>query len=291
MLIDGGTGSEIERQGVEMNEMSWCGIAHMEHPDVVRKVHESYIAAGADVIIANTFSTAPHILEQMGLEDDVQRINADAVRLALEARESAGDPSVCVAASISSIPPFQGAQTLPTGDRVKYGYKRQAEYLAEAGAELICAEMMMDIDNASLVVDAASATGLPVWVGFSVSVDDQGNVASYDMGDKFDIPVIDFVTMAKEVLAIGGQAAGIMHSSVHDIARALELLNTVWDGPTYAYAESGHFESPSWKFVDIIDPALYVDYANKWIDLGVNMIGGCCGTGPEHIRALADELK
>ncbi len=64
ILLDGGTGSEIERQGVRMNDVAWCGIAHMEQPGVVRQVHESYIHAGADVIIANTFGSAPHVLQR-----------------------------------------------------------------------------------------------------------------------------------------------------------------------------------------------------------------------------------
>ena len=84
VLLDGGTGTEIEKQGVAMNEQAWCGIAHMEQPDVVVAVHESYINAGSDVVIANTFATAPHIVRQLGLEEQTEKINAEAVKLAPE---------------------------------------------------------------------------------------------------------------------------------------------------------------------------------------------------------------
>ena len=99
VLLDGGTGSEIERQGVRMDDLAWCGIAHMEQPEVVRQVHESYIRAGADVIIANTFGTAPHVIKRLGLEDQIAQINQSAVAVALAARDDSGR-DVCVAASI-----------------------------------------------------------------------------------------------------------------------------------------------------------------------------------------------
>ena len=77
-----------------MNDLAWCAIAHMDYPDVVRRVHESYIHAGADVIIANTFGTAPHVIKRLGLEDQIAGINQTAVRLALEARDNAEETSV-----------------------------------------------------------------------------------------------------------------------------------------------------------------------------------------------------
>ncbi len=105
VLLDGGTGSEIERQGVSMNDPAWRGVAHMDQPDVVRKVHERYIVAGADVIIANTFGTAPHVIKRLGLEDKIVEINREAVRIAFQARENSGR-DVCVAGSMSPMPAF-----------------------------------------------------------------------------------------------------------------------------------------------------------------------------------------
>ena len=145
----GGTGSEIERQGVRMDDLAWCGIAHMDQPEVVRRVHESYIRAGADVIIANTFGTAPHILRRLGLKDKIAEINQSAVRLALQARDNTGQ-DVCVAASMSSMPAFDDF-FIPKNDEVREGFVRQAELLAKAGAELVIAEMMRDEDIAGMV--------------------------------------------------------------------------------------------------------------------------------------------
>ncbi len=288
ILLDGGTGTEIEKQGVTMNDLAWCGIAHMEQPDVVTRVHESYIRAGSNVIIANTFATAPHILEHMGLADQAEKINTDAVTLALKARENSGE-NVCVAASMSSAPAFD-ATKLPVEEKYREGYLREAKILAAAGAELIVTEMMMDIKNASMVMEAANTVGLPVWLGMSASVNKQGEVYNYVDSDIWERENISFHDMASTLLDIGCDAAGIMHSNVNAIVPGLGELKTLYDGPTFAYAESGHFVSPSWKFEEVISPEAYLDYARQWVDAGVNMIGGCCGIGPEHIAMLRDNL-
>ena len=287
VLLDGGTGSEIERLGVEMNDLAWCGIAHMEQPEVVRQVHESYIRAGADVIIANTFGTAPHVIKRLGLEDQIAQINQSAVHLALQARDDTGQ-DVCVAASMSSMPAFDEF-SVPKTDEVREGFARQAELLVEAGAELVIAEMMRDVDIAGMVISAARATGIPVWTGFSASMDDAGSLTNY-MSDVRDTDTMPFSQMAGEVLEAGCDAAGVMHSSVHDTGPALAELSKLWDGPMFAYAESGHFVPPSWKFEDIISPLDYLGYTRQWIEQGVQIVGGCCGMGPEHIRELSNNL-
>ena len=287
VLLDGGTGSEIERLGVEMNDLAWCGIAHMEQPGLVRQVHESYIHAGADIIIANTFGTAPHVIKRLGLEDQVADINQTAVRLALEARENAGK-DVCVAASVSSMPAFDEF-IVPKTAEVRSGFVRQAELLAEAGAELFIAEMMRDVDISDMVIPAARGTGIPVWTGFSASRDEAGSVINYESPVRDDT-VMPFRQMAQDVLAMGCDAAGVMHTSVHNTGPALAELNDLWDGPMFAYAESGHFVPPSWKFEDIISPLDYLGYVRQWMEQGVRIVGGCCGMGPEHIRVLHENL-
>ena len=287
VLLDGGTGSEIERLGVEMNDLAWCGIAHMEQPEVVRRVHESYIHAGADLIIANTFGTAPHVIKRLGLEDNIAEINQSAVGLALEARENSGN-DVCVAASMSSMPAFDDF-FVPISGEVRDGFVRQAELLAEAGAELFIAEMMREVDVAEMVISAAGATGIPVWTGFSASMNEAGSLTNYESPVRGD-EAVPFRPMVADVLEMGCDAAGVMHTSVHTTGPALAELNGLWDGPVFAYAESGHFVPPSWKFEDIISPQDYLDYARQWIDQGVRIIGGCCGIGPEHIRLLHENL-
>ena len=90
IVLDGGTGTEIARLGGEMNAAAWCAVANLTHPDTVRRVHESYLEAGADVIITNTFATCRHVLDGAGLGDETAAINRRAVELAREARDRGG---------------------------------------------------------------------------------------------------------------------------------------------------------------------------------------------------------
>ena len=88
ILLDGGVSTEIQKRGVAMDSDVWSGLAHKSHPEVVLQVHEDYIRAGAQVITANTYSTARHVLESIDLGGEVRAINTEAVQLAKEARDN-----------------------------------------------------------------------------------------------------------------------------------------------------------------------------------------------------------
>ena len=144
--------------------------------------------------------------------------------MALAARDNCGR-DVCVAASMSSMPAFD-TFAVPKTDEVRQGFVRQAELLAEAGAELIIAEMMRDVDISDMVISAARGTGIPVWTGFSASRNDAGALINYESPVRED-ETMPFRRMAEEVLGMGCDAAGVMHSSVHDTGPALAELGEV----------------------------------------------------------------
>ena len=105
VLLDGAMGTELQARGVPMDGRAWSGAAALTHPQVCRDIHADYIRAGADVIIANTFSAGRHILAPAGFGDQVAKINRQAVAMALEAREEAADHPVAVAGSASGCRP------------------------------------------------------------------------------------------------------------------------------------------------------------------------------------------
>ncbi len=291
LLIDGGIGTEIERRGVTMDSDAWCGVANKTYPDVIRTVHEDYIRAGAEVITANTFATARHVLEAAGLAGEVQVLNNTAVKLAREARDSVAQHPVWIAGSMSSTPAFR-QNGLPDDEQAAANYREQAGLLAEAGVDLIIAEMMSHTKNACLVVNAALATGLPVWVGFSAEVDRQsGEVLPWGV-TRAKTPPGDLGEAIKAVMEPGAvRVMGIMHTKLNDFDAALSFLRQRWSGPTMAYAESGLWESPSWKFVGVASPEEYAQAALEWVAAGVRIVGGCCGIGPEHISELRRRLR
>jgi homocysteine S-methyltransferase len=293
ILLDGGVSTEIQRRGVAMDSAVWSGIAHKTHPDVVREVHEDYIRAGAQVITANTFSTARHGLESIGLGGEVASINEQAVRLAQAARDNAATSDVWIAGSISTSPGFNNPREVAMSEQARANYRELAEILAETGVDLIIAEMMMDLVSAPMVVEASLATGLPVWVGYSAMLAEDGvSVQSWRLdGAANTTPPDDFDALVAAVSPLGGEAAGVMHSRVEHTGPALEVLQRHWSGPRLVYAETGWLEKPDWIFEEICSPEAYLAAIEGWISkYGTQIVGGCCGTGPAHIRLLKERL-
>ena len=290
ILLDGAVSTEIQKRGVAMDSDVWSGIAHKVHPEIVRQVHEDYIEAGAQVITANTYSTARHVLESVDLGDEVRSINTEAVRLAQAARDRAAKGETWIAGSMSSMAPFSSQQEVPAGEKVADNYKELAEILAEAGVDLIIAEMMRDAENACMVIEAALSTGLPVWIGYSAMMADDGeSVMSWRW--KSTLPTGDFGELVETLVPLGGEAVGIMHSQIRDTGPALAIIERHWSGPKLAYAETGRLEKPDWSFKEICMPNKYAEEIENWISTyGVQIVGGCCGTGPEHIRVLKERL-
>ena len=162
-------------------------------------------------------------------------------------------------------------------------YRELADILYEGGVDLIVLETMMDDVHSPLAMEAALETGLPVWLGVSCSEHpESGDVVSFSRQEiSFDVPLDALIPM-------GPAMVNIMHSEIHTIPRAIEMVRARWKGHLGVYPESGYFEKPNWSFVDAISPADLVEEARGWLDSGVKMLGGCCGTGPEHITALRD---
>jgi homocysteine S-methyltransferase len=288
IILDGGTGTEIQKQGAPMHGETWCAEVNITHPHIVQAVHESYIAAGADIIIANTFATSPLLFNALGRDTDVAKIDKAAVDIARRARR---DRAIPVAGSFSTMRPVAHAsdRTLKQREWSREDamplMRRKAEALAEAGCDLIMMEMMRDADYSLWATEAAVATGLPVWVGLSTERRDDGKLAGFGRQDW----VLDDIV--SPLMSAGAQVCSVMHTSPNDTGEALDIVRRIWSGPLGAYPESGYFKMPDWQFVDIIPPEELMVKAREWRRKGVTLFGGCCGIGPAHIRALADAFK
>jgi homocysteine S-methyltransferase len=299
VIIDGGTGTELEKRGVPMDSAAWSARAALTHPEILKGIHLDYIHAGAELIIANTYSASHHVLEQAGFADEFETINIRSVEIAREAAGMASESSpsgapgqrapapgapVAVAGSVSTTT-FTGPGSLdygvlPTNELAVPYYTRHANLLRDAGVDCIILEMMRDHDQTLFALEGALESGLPVWVGFSVERDEDGGI-EFHGGAK------GFFATAKEAAQLGPQALGIMHSQIEDTPESLRMLREIWSGPLFAYPHRGVFEMPHWRFTDTISPAAFAAAAEEWRDAGATILGGCCGIGPEHIAALS----
>ena len=280
LLIDGAMGTELQRRGVPMDKIAWSGAAVLTHPDVVREIHEDYIRAGARVIITNTFGSTRQMLEPAGYGNQIEEVHRGAVRLARQARENAGAPEVAVAGSISTEPPGFDQDAFLDPEKELEAYREAAGLLLDAGVDLIALEMIVETNHASRAMQAARETGLPVWLGVGCRKTKDGRIVS------FDHPDLELVTVLDALIPMGPTVVNIMHSEIEAIPQAIELVRQRWSGPIGVYPESGYFTKPNWNFVDVIPPADLATAAASWVAAGARLLGGCCGTGPEHIEAL-----
>jgi S-methylmethionine-dependent homocysteine/selenocysteine methylase len=286
IILDGGTGTDIQSRGAPMSGETWCADANDTHLDIVQAVHEDYIRVGADIITANTFATSALSFNAYGRDDDVVRLDALAVSAALKAAQG---KDIAVAGSMSTMRPVYAGTDRSNLDinwseaDAKKLFRRKAENLKAQGVDLIMMEMMRDSDYSQWACEEALATGLPVWIGISVERRDDGVLVGFGRQDRA------LASFAPRLAALEPDVMGIMHTSPADTGAALDILRRSWNGPMSAYPESGYFKSPDWVFTEIT-PGELSDFANAWHSQGVIALGGCCGIGPKHIAALREEF-
>ena len=287
IILDGAVSTELQRMGVPMSADTWSGLAAITHPDVLRSLHVHYLEAGAEVIIANTYATAPQHVAAAGFAGRAREINLRSAELALEARDAAAVGPVWVAGSLSLMAPgFRMANRQAPLEHAE-GLRRQAEWLAEAGVDLLVLEMLRDIEWSTAAVDAALSVGLPVWSGFSCVVDEDGTVMTQGrVGEP-----MPFEDALGAVAGRGETLVAVMHSEIGDTAAGLECARRVCEAPLGAWPNCGTIAPPNWQFENVATPEEFAETAARWVDDGVKVVGGCCGLGPSHIRAVTERLR
>jgi S-methylmethionine-dependent homocysteine/selenocysteine methylase len=281
ILLDGAMGTELARRGVNTGLPLWSANALLERPDAVRQIHLDYLAAGAQVITANTFRANARTLECAGLHDRMRELTFRAVELAQEAAGAAGARAAKVAGSIAPVEDCYSPELVPQDETVLLAEHGQlARILAEAGCDLLLVETMNTTREAVAATRAAAATGLPVWVSFMLGPD-HGLLSGEDLGDA-----------VRAVLAYGPRAVLVNCLPVAQVGAALARLGecaALSQGTRIgAYANAGHVDEQGiWSAEHAVAPPDYTAAAREWFRQGASIVGGCCGTTPEHIRALA----
>lgn len=289
VILDGGTGTELQKRGADMDPSAWCGPATLQNERLLTEIHADYIRAGAEVITANTYASSRLMLEPAGFGDRVEEINRRAVEAALAAREGAApERDILVAGSLSHmVPVAHGTDrvdpaALPSDAQILDAFGELAEILKQSGVDLILLEMMYHPSRIRLALEAALATGLPVWFGMSARKTDGGRIVGFDYLEEISLDRITGLIPEE-----GVDVAGCMHTGSELVAEVLQTVRRHFPGPLMAYPDSGYFEMPDWQFVDVISPVRLEAFYREWIAAGVQIIGGCCGLGVEHIEAAA----
>jgi S-methylmethionine-dependent homocysteine/selenocysteine methylase len=278
ILIDGATGTETERRGVPQLEHAWNGGGALSHPDILREIHQDYIRHDAEIVISDTFATTQHALRDAGVGHQFEILNRRGVEIACEARQQLEADQVLVAGGISY---WSWTGDHPDLDELKSSVSKQAKVMTDSGADLIMLEMMVDIDRMMVTLEASQECGLPVWVGLTCNPNNEGEMCLRN-GE----------TLVEALAALEAKPVpvlSIMHSEVKHVDACLDILDQHWDGVVGVYAHSGGYKNSTqeWRFEDMISPASYAQVSERWLNRGVQVIGGCCGIGPNHIKVLS----
>ena len=298
IILDGAVGTQLQEMGLPIYHTAWAATALQTHPSTVQLMHELYIKAGIDILTTNTYASARHNLEPLGLGDLTGELNRRAVMLARDARDRAArDRPVLIAGSISNFGMTTSGENLATlRTRSKFteaqlqaNLREQAELLVEAGADFLLAESTGSNTHRKWVSDACKATGAPFWVGFKVhrEANDPAVLTGYLSNDKF-------TDVLGDVMSHGGSLLSIFHSSIDDTNAALEIALKQWSGPLGIYPDAERKDYMATARDRAVEnkfsPADFTRIAQKWVNSGVQVIGGCCGYGLPYIRGLREAL-
>lgn len=276
LLLDGAMGTELLNRGADISMPLWSARPLVTQPQLVQQIHEDYIRAGADIITTNTFRTNRRTLQRAGIGERTRELNRLAVKLAQEARRIAHDRTILVAGSIAPAEDCYSPELVPSDTELRVEHSELAQILAEAGADFLLIETMMNTREARIAAEAARQTALEFVVSFVCGHD--GHLLS---GETIADAVRAIAPLAPTMFAINC-------TSPSDSITALEKLRAATSLPLGVYANTGTPQKDDVaQFRPEVNERGYSEYAARWKKMGVKMIGGCCGTTPEHIRAVA----
>lgn len=277
LIADGATGTELQKAGLPsgMPPEKW----NLINPDAIDALHRSYLDAGSDIILTNTFGGSPIKLAMNSLDSDATRINQRAAEIARKAAEKYhafvfGD----VGPSGKLLEPM-GDLTI---DSLYHAYQIQIRALTEGGVDAILIETMSDLEEAKTAVRAAkSVTSLPVIVTFSF--DSHGRTM---MGLKPSTAATELSQL--EISVIGANCGRTLSETLS----AIQEIKTASPGKTWmAKPNAGLPHLDSDHSVYDVSPEIMAEFFQRFLEEGVKIFGGCCGSAPAHIAAISRVLK
>ena len=276
VLCDGAMGTMLYSKGIFINRC--YDELNLSQPELVASVHQEYVKAGAEILETNTFGANSFRLARHGCQSRVVEIN----RVGVELARSAAGNDVMVAGSVGPL----GVRIEPLGktglDEARAAFSQQIEALAEAGIDLLILETFGYVEELHQAILAArdAAPGIPVVA--QVTIDDEGNALDGSTPESY----------AKRIEGYGPEVLGC-NCSVGPVAMldAIERVRQVTSLPLSAQPNAGMPRNVEGRNIYLCSPEYMAEYTRRLIAAGTRLVGGCCGTTPEHIRAMKAALR
>ena len=276
VILDGATGSNLQRAGMPTGVCPEQWI--LEHPQALIDLQRAYVQAGTDIVYAPTFTASRIKLEEYGLQDQLEQMNRALVALSKEAVAGSG---ALVAGDLT----MTGKQLAPIGDlpfETLVGvYKEQAAVLADAGVDLFIVETMMSLqETRAALIAIREVCDLPVMASLTYESDGR---TLYGTDAKTAMVVLQ---------SLGADAVGLNCSTgPAEMVSAVEQMREIANIPVLAKPNAGLPELEDGETVYRMTPEEFATAGATLVEAGASIVGGCCGTTPAHIKALADAVK
>jgi methionine synthase / methylenetetrahydrofolate reductase(NADPH) len=272
VLGDGAMGTMLCERGISVDRC--LDELNLSQPDMVASVHSKYLQSGADIIETNTFGANAHRLQRFGLQDKMQEINLAGVQVA----RKAGGKHTCIAGAVGPLGVRLG-EISPDGMRSSFA--GQIAALVEGGpgvgVDLLLVETMMSLTEAVEAIRAAREMAPDLRLVVTMTVDEAGNCLDGASAE----------TAAARLTEFGVDAVGCNCSfGPESVLRAIQRMRGATHLPLTAMPNAGLPQTINGRSVYCISPEEMAAFALRAIDEGANLIGGCCGTTPEHIKAM-----
>lgn len=276
VLGDGAMGTMLYQQGVFLN--TCFDELNLKAPDMIKKVHQAYINAGADFIETNTFGANSYKLAKYGLGDQVEQINTAATQIA---KQAAGENAL-VAGAIGPLGRELTWHSSVTAEQASQAFAQQAKALAAAGVDFLILETFANTEEILVAIKALTAAAdLPIVAQMTVG---EENETPY--GEKIE-QAIERIAAQSAVVAVGLNCstgpAGMLNS--------IERIHQVTDKPLSVMPNAGLPREIEGRTLYMSTPEYMAEYAKRFYEKGAKIIGGCCGTTPDHIREMAKAVK
>lgn len=287
-LLDGGVATELQHGGLAVRPPWWTTKALITEANrtLLRGIHQRYLEAGAEVTTAATFRCNLRALRNAGLDAAglAWMVHA-AVGVAQSARRATDRPDTLIAASVAPVEDAYRPDLVPPNDVLEDEHRWLATELSRAGIDLVIIETINTFREARIALSAARAAGLRAWVSFVC--DDDARLLSGE----------DLAEAARAVEADGAEAVMVNCTSLDRTERCLQVLRTTCSGDIGAYPNLEHRTATTQDQESddppptAVTPADFAETLSRWhAEYGTRMLGGCCGSTPEHISALRSAL-
>jgi len=285
LLLDGAMGTELIVRGIEVGTCN--DYLNIDSPDIISDIHNAYLLAGSDVIITNTFGANKYALARHGLAEQAARINKAGAQIA---RRAAGQQKYVLGDIGPSGDFLEPLGTLKPNE-LRDTYTAQAEALLAGGADGLIVETMTAIDEAVIAIEAAKSVAGNLPVVISMSFDRAGDNFKTMMGVGVEAAVSKLVPL--NVDAAGFNCGTLSLDDYVKLAeKFVSAVKALSDDVTVsAEPNAGKPELVEDKAVYRVSPKDFAVAAEKIRSAGVSIIGGCCGTSPAHIEAMAKKIR